>query len=198
MKTVYIPKGVTAVYDSLETDHLAVQGCLKVAHGLKAKTISGNGVIFAETISADSIHAKEIEAASVYCLRLTAKRVQADEVFASESAVVSCYLCADYVLSARLTVGLYQVGKLNACEIISLPVETKRPHPFWMLLATILHPFQAVLAMLRLPPENAHSFWMLLATILHPFQVLLAAFRTGEVMDAEYRQVTEDVSRPAA
>ena len=202
MKTVYIPKGVTAVYDSLETEHLAVQGCLKVAHGLKAETISGNGVILAGTISADDIHASEIEAASVYCLRLTAKRVQADEVFASESAMVSCYLCADYVLSARLMVNRYQVGKLNVCEIINLPMKAKRPHPFWMLLTMILHPFRAALAMFRLPPENEHSIWMLLATILHPFQVVLAKFRsvfcTGEIMDAEYQQVPENVSRPAA
>lgn len=174
METVYIPKGVTATYDSLETEHLVLQGCLKVAHGLKAGTISGNGVILAGTISADNIHAGKIEAASVYCLRLTAKRVQADEVFATESAVVSCYLCADYVLSARLKVGLYQVGKLNVCEIVNLPTKVKRPHPFWMLLATILQPLQVLLMAFR------------------------TVFCTSEVMDAEYRQVSENVSRPAA
>ena len=31
MKTVYIPKGETVNYDSLETEHLVVDGCLKAA-----------------------------------------------------------------------------------------------------------------------------------------------------------------------
>lgn len=158
MKKVYIPKGQTVTYDSLETEHLVVNGCLNVAHGLKTKTISGTGVILAGTISADDISAREIEAASVYCLRLTAKRVQAAEVFASESAAVSCYLCADYVAADRLTVALHDVGKVDAREVVNLP------------------------------PKKLSPFWMLLATILRPVQMLLALFRTGKVMDAEYRQ----------
>ena len=44
MKTIYIPKGETVSYETLETDHLVVKGCLKVSYGLKAKTISGGGV----------------------------------------------------------------------------------------------------------------------------------------------------------
>lgn len=55
MKTMYIPKGRTAAYDTLETDRLVVNGCLKVDHALKAKAISGTGVILAGTISADDI-----------------------------------------------------------------------------------------------------------------------------------------------
>lgn len=30
MKTVYIPKGETVSYETLETDRLVVKGCLKV------------------------------------------------------------------------------------------------------------------------------------------------------------------------
>ncbi len=172
MKTVYIPKGKTASYDSLETEHLVVNGCLKVTHGLKAKTITGAGVILAGTISADDIRVREIEAASVCCLRLNAKRVQAEEVLASESAVVSCCLCADYVASAHLTVAFYKVGEIDAGKVVNLP--PKKIHPFWMLLATVLRPFQVLLSVVR------------------------AVFCAGEVMDAEYHQVPEDVSRPAA
>lgn len=167
MKAIYIPKGRTAAYDTLEAERLVVNGCLKVAHGLKAQTISGSGVILAGTISADDIHAREIEAASVCCLRLSAKRVQAAEVFASESATVSCYLCADYVSTARLTAALYEVAELDAGEIVNLP-PVKRVHPFWTLLAAILLPFQTALAMVR------------------------SVFCAGEVMDAEYRQVQEE------
>ena len=127
MKAIYIPKGRTAAYDTLEAERLVVNGCLKVAHGLKAQTISGSGVILAGTISADDIHAREIEAASVCCLRLSAKRVQAAEVFASESATVSCYLCADYVSTARLTAALYEVAELDAGEIVNLPPVKEEP-----------------------------------------------------------------------
>ena len=45
MKTMYIPKGQSLNYDSLETEHLVVNGVLNVAHGLKARTISGDGLI---------------------------------------------------------------------------------------------------------------------------------------------------------
>lgn len=167
MKTICIPKGQTVACDNLETERLVVNGCLKVAHGIKAQTITGGGIILAGTISADDIRAREIEAASVYCLRLSAKRVQAAEVFASESAFVSCYLRAGYVSTARLMTGLYKVGKLDAGEVINLP-PLKRVHPFWMLLATLLHPFQVVLSLFR------------------------SVFCGGEVMDAEYRQVPDN------
>ena len=86
MKTLYISKGQALNYDTLEAEHLVVNGVLNVAHGLKARSISGDGLILAGTVSADDISVREVEAASVYCLRLAAKRVQAAEVFASERA----------------------------------------------------------------------------------------------------------------
>ena len=54
-----------------------------MAHGLKARSISGDGLILAGTVSADDISVREVEAASVYCLRLAAKRVQAAEAEAA-------------------------------------------------------------------------------------------------------------------
>lgn len=167
MKKIYIPKGQTVTYDSLETGRLVVNGCLKVTHSLKADSISGNGVIFAGTISADDIHAGEIEAAAVYCLRLAAKRVQAAEVFASESAAVSCYLAADYVASAHLTVALHDVGKIDGGEVSILT------------------------------PKKRSLFRLLLASALRTAWASLTAPRKGEVMDAEYRQVNEPEKAPA-
>ena len=165
MKTMYIPKGQVLNYDSLETEHLVVNGVLNVAHGLKARTISGDGLILAGTISADDVRAREIEAASVYCLRLAAKRVQAAEVFASESAAVSCYLCADYVSADRLTVALHEVGKIDAHEIIVLT------------------------------PKKRSLFRLLLVSALRALWVSkIRPFFEGEVLDAEYRQVQEDPS----
>lgn len=163
MKTMYIPRGQTVAYDALETERLVVNGYLKVAHGLKAQAISGSGVILAGTISADDICVREIEAASVYCLRLSAKRVQAAEVFASESAAVSCYLCADYVAAGRLTAALHDVGKIDAREVIALP------------------------------PKKRSLFRLLLASALRSLWLSLTAPRpAGEVLDAEYRQIPEE------
>ena len=162
MKTMYIPKGQALNYDSLETEHLVVNGTLNVAHGLKARTISGDGLILAGTISADDIRIREMEAASVYCLRLAAKRVQAAEVFASGSAAVSCYLCADYVAADRLAVALHEVGKIDAREVAVLT--PKKRSLFQLLLASALR-----------------SLW---ASITQP--------RKREVLDAEYRQVQEE------
>lgn len=165
MKTMYTPRGQALNYDSLETEHLVVNGVLNVAHSLKARTISGDGLILAGTVSADDIRVREIEAASVYCLRLAAKRVQAAEVFASERAAVSCYLCADYVAADRLTVALHEVGKIDAHEIIVLT------------------------------PKKRSLFRLLLVSALRALWVSkIRPFFEGEVLDAEYRQVQEDPS----
>ena len=120
MKTIYIPKGETVTYESLTTEHLVVEGCLKTAYGVKARTISGNGVISAESIAADVIRARELEANTIICKRLIAQRVEAPEVFASESAVVSCYLSAAYVDAGMVTVALSEVDTMNARQVINL------------------------------------------------------------------------------
>ena len=167
MKRVYIPKGQTVTYDSLETEHLVVKGCLNVTHSLKARTISGDGIISAGTVSADDICVREVETAGIYCLRLAARRVQAAEVFASESAAVSCYLCADYLAADRLTAALHDVGKIDAREIICLT--PKKRSLFRLLLASGLR-----------------SLWL----------SLTAAPRKREVIDAEYRQTEETEAVP--
>ena len=104
MKTVYIPKGETVRYESLMTEHLVVHGCLQVSNGIKARTITGQGTISAGAIDADVIRVDDVEAGSIVCKRLLAKRVQSPEVFASESAAVSCFLAASYVETGKLTV----------------------------------------------------------------------------------------------
>ena len=90
MKTVYIPKGETVSYETLETDRLVVKGYLKVAYGVKARTISGGGVIIAGT------------------------------VFAFESAAVSCFLSSAYVAAGKLTVALSEIDEVEADEVIHL------------------------------------------------------------------------------
>lgn len=57
MNISYIAKGETLSCQKLITEHLVVDGCLKVAGDLKAKTISGDGIIEAGRVSANDIRA---------------------------------------------------------------------------------------------------------------------------------------------
>lgn len=157
MKTVYIPKGETVSYETLETERLVVKGCLKVAYGIKAKTISGSGVIVAGTVSADDIRVDDLEAASVTCQRLIAKRVQTPELFAFESAVVSCFLSSAYVATGKLTVALSEIDEVEADEVI------------------------------HLKPRKRSLFRLLLVSVLRSFWISLTARpQTSEVMDADF------------
>lgn len=160
MKTVYIPKGETVSYETLETERLVVRGCLKVAYGIKAKTISGNGVIIAGTVSADDIRVDDLEAASVTCQRLIAKRVQTPELFAFESAAVSCFLSSAYVATGKLTVALSEIDEVKADEVI------------------------------HLKPRKRSLFRLLLASALRSFWTSLTARpQTSEVMDADFEPI---------
>lgn len=126
MKTIYIPKGETIRYESLATEHLVVHGCLQVTCGITAKTITGYGTVYAGTVNADVIRVDDMDAGSIVCKRLLAKRVQSPEVFASESAAVSCFLSSAYVETGKLTVTLSEIDTVNAAEIINLTPKSAR------------------------------------------------------------------------
>ncbi len=72
MKTIYIPKGETVSYENLVTDRVVVRGCLKVLGDIKAKFVTGGGVIYAGTVSADDICVDDLETGAVTCRRLLA------------------------------------------------------------------------------------------------------------------------------
>ena len=169
MKTVYIPKGETVRYESLVTEHLVVHGHLHVTYGIKAKTITGKGVINAGTVEADTICIDDVEAASVICKRLLAKRVQSPEVFASESAIVSCFLSAAYVETGKLTVAISEIDVVEAQEVVNLKPK-KRPL-FGTLLASVLR-----------------SFWT----------SMTVRGQKMEVMDAEFTPVQEETAEAAS
>lgn len=136
MKTVYVPKGETVSYENLTTGRLVVEGCLKVARDLKAKTVSGSGFIEAGRISADDIRADDLECSGIICRRLIAKRVETSELFASESAAVSCLLSADFVKAGRLAVALSDIDEIKADEVVNLT--QKKRGLFRFLLASSL------------------------------------------------------------
>ena len=139
MKTVYIPKEETVRYETLATDRLVVKGCLKVTYGIKARTISGGGMITAGTVSADDIRVDDLEAASVTCQRLIAKRVQTPELFAFESAAVSCFLSSAFVATGKLTVALSEIDEVKADEVIHL--KPRKRSLFRLLLVSALRSF---------------------------------------------------------
>lgn len=143
MKTVYIPKGETVHYESLVTEHLVVHGHLHVTYGIKAKSINGKGVINAGTVEADTVCVDDVEAASVICKRLLAKRVQSPEVFASESAAVSCFLSAAYVETGKLTVAISEIDVVEAQEVVNLP--PRKRSLLGTLLASVLRSFWTAL-----------------------------------------------------
>ena len=143
MKTVYIPKGETVRYESLTTEHLVVHGCLQVTRGIKARTITGCGTVRAGAVNADVICVDDVDAGSIVCKRLLAKRVQSPEVFASESTVVTCFLAASYVETGKLTVTLSEIDEVNAAEVVNLT--PKKRTLFGTLLASLLRSIWTVL-----------------------------------------------------
>lgn len=143
MKNIYIPKGETVCYESLETEHLIVKGCVKVTHCISAKTISGDGVVIAQSVHADDIRVREIETGSVICKRLIAHQAQATELIASESAAVSIFLSSQYVKTGRLTVSVSEVDEVDADEVINLGA--KKRSLFGLLLVSELRSLWAKL-----------------------------------------------------
>lgn len=125
MKTVFIPKGETVHYEKLTTDHLVVQGYLEVDNDVRAKTISGSGFIRAGAISADTICLDELETSYTVCRKLICKRAESAELFASESAAVSCFLSAAYVETGKLTVAASQIDEVRADEVVNLPLKKR-------------------------------------------------------------------------
>ena len=125
MKNLYIPKGKTLHYESLSCQNLVVDGVLVVEETLRARSISGKGILDVGTISARHVAAMDIECASLIAESLAAERVCAAEVILSGPAVVSCYLEAEYVETPKLTVGKSKIGTLRAADVVNLP-EKKR------------------------------------------------------------------------
>ena len=171
MKTIYIPAGTTVSYETLTAEQIIVEGRLNVSGELNAKTITGGGVLNAENIAADDICVSDVAAVYMVCSRLIAKRVETAELYAAESATVSCYLAASYVNTGRLAVALSDIDEVNAPEVIRLPKKRR--------------------SLLRFLLESALR--SLLAS-------LVSSVTRSDVEDAEYTviQGTKNVTNPAA
>lgn len=169
MKSIYVPKGETVRYESLYADRIVVDGCLRIERGLDAKVISGNGIIHAGKVTANTIRIGTLDACSVMCKRLLAERADAPEVFASESITVSCVLSACMVEAPKLTVAICEVEELKVKDVVKVPA--KRWSLFGILLYTTLQ-----------------SLWFFLRETM----------TRGQAIDADYQpvQAAEDEMEP--
>lgn len=165
MKSIYVPKGETICYESLYADRIVVDGCLEVDRGLDAKVISGNGIIHAGKVTANTIRISTLDACSVMCKRLLAERVDAPEVFASESVTASCVLSACMVDTPKLTVAVCEVEELKVKDVVKVPAKR------WSLFGILLY-------------TTFQSLWFFLRETM----------TRGEAIDADYEPVptTED------
>lgn len=160
MKSIYIPKGQTAHYESLYADRIVVDGCLRVDHGLDAKVISGRGFIHAGKVSANIIRTGTLDACSVMCKHLMANRVDAPEVFASGSITVSCVLSACLVETPKLTVAVCEVEELKAKHVVKVPAKR------WSLFGILFY-------------TSLQALWL----------AIQAAMTRGTAIDADYEPV---------
>lgn len=125
MKNLYIPKGKTLHYETLHCQNIVNDGTLIVDDTLHARTITGKGILDVGTVSARHVAAMDIECATMTAETLTAERVCAAEIVLSGSAVVSCYLEAEYVEVPKLTMAKHNIGSLKANDVVTLS-EKKR------------------------------------------------------------------------
>ena len=149
MKTIYIPKGETVHYESLETERLIVKGCLKVTYGVHAKVITGDGMIDAQSIHANDIRIREVESGSIICKRFIAEQAQTPELIASECATVSTFLSAAYVKTGKLTVAVSEVDEVDADEVVNL-----RPKKRGLLMTLILSALTSLWLSLKEPRKT--------------------------------------------
>ena len=125
MKTLYVPKGKTLHYERLECQTIIADGTLVVDGAVRAKRITGKGLLDAGSVYSPAVSVRDLDTVKVVCDLLAAEYVRAVEVIVSSSAVVSRYLEAEYVEARKLTVSKHQISELRVEEFTYLS-EKKR------------------------------------------------------------------------
>lgn len=92
MKTLYVPKGKTLHYERLECQTIIADGTLVVDGAVRAKRITGKGLLDAGSVYSPAVSVRDLDTVKVVCDLLAAEYVQAVEVIVSSSAVVSRYI----------------------------------------------------------------------------------------------------------
>lgn len=119
MKKLFVPRGESVAYQSIHTDKLVVKGYLEVDDDVRARHISGNGIIVAGSISADTLFMDEVEAGVVTADKIVAHRMTAPDC-RGKVIMVTGYLGAERVKAGKLTVGLSDIREVEADEVVNL------------------------------------------------------------------------------
>lgn len=119
MKKLFVPRGESVAYQSIHTDELVVKGYLEVDDDIRARHISGDGIIVAGSISADTLVMDEVEAGVVTADKIVAHRMTAPEC-RGKVILVTGYLGAERVKAGKLTVGLSDIREVEADEVVNL------------------------------------------------------------------------------
>ena len=91
MKTLYVPKGKTLHYERLECQTIIADGTLVVDGAVRAKHITGKGLLDAGSVYSPTVSVRDLNTVKVVCDLLAAEYARAVEVIVSSSAVVSRY-----------------------------------------------------------------------------------------------------------
>lgn len=119
MKKLFVPRGESVAYQTIHTDELVVKGYLEVDDDIRARHISGDGIIVAGSISADTLVMDEVEAGVVTADKIVAHRMTAPEC-RGKVILVTGYLGAERVKAGKLTVGLSDIREVEADEVVNL------------------------------------------------------------------------------
>lgn len=119
-KTMYIPKGQGLAFDNVTCENLIVNGSLTVSGSIKAKHISGNGLIIADSISASSFSGYHMYAKIIVVDKIVANQVWADEIHAVHSMAVSSFIKASSVKTGKITASDTDIENLETDEFIKL------------------------------------------------------------------------------
>ena len=81
MKTLYVPKGKTLHYERLECQTIIVDGTLVVDGAVRAKRITGKGLLDAGSVYSPAVSVRDLDTVKVVCDLLAAEypRCQADQ-----------------------------------------------------------------------------------------------------------------------
>lgn len=119
MKKVYIPKGETVTYDSLNTVNIVVCGTLIVKGKLTAHSIQGGGRVEAEEIQCDTIEAGTVQAEIVTAQKIVGKKLFIRDCIA-DIIMATDFIESLHVLTKCLYISLSSISQCDAEEIIML------------------------------------------------------------------------------
>lgn len=119
-KTMYIPKGQECRFEDLTCERIVVEGSLHVDGKIKTKHISGNGFLYARSITASTVKADTIEADYIDADEVLAARIDVFSIIAVHRIAVSSLIKAIHVETRSITYATAEIKYITADEVIKL------------------------------------------------------------------------------